>query len=142
MGKAEYKYSMTNDIRKYLDLFEAKEEKVSLDKLPYSTSDLSPILSKDNVEYQVQSGDTSFVVEIDHYTVPAIEVGDNVQISAGQTFPIINTSYDPASASYNGALTANSVFRVEFGNTPQSNLAGVVLTNISPNPTGTINNVS
>ena len=51
MGKAEYKYSMTNDIRKYLDLFEAKEEKVSLDKLPYSTSDLSPILSKDNVEY-------------------------------------------------------------------------------------------
>ena len=51
MGKAKYKYSMTNDIRKYLDLFEAKEEKVSLDKLPYSTSDLSPILSKDNVEY-------------------------------------------------------------------------------------------
>ena len=97
---------------------------------------------KDNVEYQVQSGDTSFVCEIDHYTVPAIEVGDNVQISAGQTFPIVNTSYDPASASYNGALTANSVFRVEFGDTPQSNLAGVVLTNISPNPTGTINNVS
>ena len=42
---------MNQDIRKYINLFEAKEEKVSLDKLPYSTSDLSPILSKDNVEY-------------------------------------------------------------------------------------------
>ena len=97
---------------------------------------------RDNVEYQVQSGDTSFVVELDHYTVPAIEVGDNVQTSAGTTFPIINTSYDPASASYNAALTANSVYRVEFGTTPESNLAGVALTNISPNPTGIINNVS
>jgi len=97
---------------------------------------------RDNVEYQVQSGDTSYVVEIDHYTVPALEVGDNVQTSAGQTFPIINTSYDPASASYNAALTSNSVYRVEFGSTPTSNLTGVMLTNISPNPTGIINNVS
>lgn len=122
-----------NFMRFYVDGVEKSSGQFSLNK---NTT------FRDNVEYQVQSGDTSFVVEIDHYTVPAIEVGDNVQTSAGTTFPIINTSYDPASASYNAALTANSVFRVEFGNTPQSNLAGVALTNISPNPVGTINNVS
>ncbi len=42
---------MNQDIRKYIDLFEAKEEKLTLSKLPYAIGDLSPVLSKANVEY-------------------------------------------------------------------------------------------
>ena len=40
-----------NDIREYINLFEAKEEKLSLLALPYESGDLSPVLSKENVEY-------------------------------------------------------------------------------------------
>ena len=32
-------------------LFEAIQNKLELAKLPYKTGDLSPVLSKDNVEY-------------------------------------------------------------------------------------------
>ena len=42
---------MNQDIRKYINLFEAKEEKLTLSKLPYNLGDLSPVLSKDNVDY-------------------------------------------------------------------------------------------
>ncbi len=51
MGQEKYKYSMNQDIRKYINLFEAKEEKLTLSKLPYNLGDLSPVLSKDNVDY-------------------------------------------------------------------------------------------
>ena len=42
---------MNQDIRKYINLFEAKEENLTLSKLPYNLGDLSPVLSKDNVDY-------------------------------------------------------------------------------------------
>ena len=44
------------------------------------------------------------MVELDHYSVPAIEVGDNVQVGPGTVIPVSNVSYDPASATYNAAL--------------------------------------
>ena len=40
-----------NDLREYMNLFEKKLEVLTLMKLPYGTGDLSPVLSKDNVEY-------------------------------------------------------------------------------------------
>lgn len=40
------------DYINYIDnLYEAKEEKLELAKLPYNSSDLKPVLSKDNVDY-------------------------------------------------------------------------------------------
>ena len=95
-----------------------------------------------NISYSRATGDTTFRAEVDHYTVPVIEVGDNLQSASGNVFPVVNTSYDPASLAYNAALTANSIFRVELGSTPKSNLAGLTFINISPDPIGTINNVS
>ena len=97
---------------------------------------------RDNIEYTVQSSDSSFVVELDHYSVPAIEVGDNVQVGPGTVIPVINVSYDPASAAYNAALTTNSIFRIQFESAPTTNLSSVALVNISPNPVGVLNNVS
>ena len=43
-----------NDLREYMNLFEKKLEVLTLMKLPYGTGDLSPVLSKDNVEYPLQ----------------------------------------------------------------------------------------
>ena len=36
---------------KIRQLFEAMEDKLEVAKLPYKTGELSPVLSKDNVEY-------------------------------------------------------------------------------------------
>ena len=95
-----------------------------------------------NIVYPVQPGDTEFRIDLDHYTVPAIEIGDNVQTSVNSVFPVIATSYDPLSANYNGALSSNSIFRIDLGKRPESNLSGFSFTNISPNPVGTVANVS
>ena len=42
---------MQKDIRNLIQLTEAKEEKLAADPLPYSSGDLEPVLSKDNVDY-------------------------------------------------------------------------------------------
>jgi len=97
---------------------------------------------RDNVAYTTESSDTTYRVEIDHYTVPAIEVGDNVTTGAGNVFAVINTSFDPSIAAYNTQLTTNSIFRIELESAPTNNLASVVLTNVSPNPVGILNNIS
>jgi hypothetical protein len=121
------------DIRLYVDGIEKSTGQFSLNK--NSTY-------RDNVAYAVQSGDTEYKVEIDHYTVPAIEIGDNVSVEAGNTFAVINTSYDPISAAYNAALTANSIYRIQLETVPLSNLTSSTFTNVSPNPVGILNNIS
>ena len=68
------------------------------------------------------------------YTVPVIEIGDNVQASTGNTFAVVNTSFDPLSETYNAALTANSIYRIELDRTPKANLAGLSFINISSDP--------
>ena len=106
------------------------------------TVNLNHNLPRDaNIVYITTPGDVAFRAEVDHYTVPAIELGDNIQTSFNNTFSVANTSYDPASPTYNGALTANS-FRVELATTPTSNLAGFTFINLEKDPVGTIANVS
>ena len=39
------------DIRGYMNLVEGKEEKLTLSPLPFEMGDLSPVLSKDNIDY-------------------------------------------------------------------------------------------
>lgn len=112
----------------------------STGKFTYNKNDSVGI--KANIVYPVQVGDTEFRVEMDHYTVPAIEVGDNVQTSVNNVFPVIATSYDPESANYNVQLTSNTIYRVDLGVQPDANLNGEVFVNISPNPEGSVANIS
>ena len=95
-----------------------------------------------NIVYTKAASDTAFRAEADIYTVPVIEVGDNVQSSSGNTFAVINTSYDTTIAAYNAALTSNSIFRIELDRSPKANLAGLSFINISSDPQGILNNVS
>ena len=71
-----------------------------------------------------------------------IELGDNVELAFNNTYSVINTSYDPASAAYNAALTANSIYRIEVEETPTINAIGLSFTNISQDPTGSLGNIS
>lgn len=95
-----------------------------------------------NIIYATTSGETTFRAEVDHYTVPVIEEGDNVQAAFNNVFSVVGVSYDPTSANYNAALTANSVFRVELAESPLANLAGLTFVNLSPDPVGTLQQVS
>ena len=94
------------------------------------------------IEYDSESLDTAFRAEIDYYTVPIFEMGDNVQSSFSNVFSIATSSYDPLSPKYNAALTENYIYRVHTASKPKSNLGGLQFTNISRNPLGSIGNVS
>ena len=94
-----------------------------------------------NIQYTSVSS-SQYRAEVDYYTVPTIEMGDNLQLTYDTTFSVSNTSYDPSSATYNAALTSNSVYRIYLASTPTVNLNGRNLININPNPEGITNNVN
>jgi len=95
-----------------------------------------------NIVYTTTATDSAFRAEVDYYNVPVFEIGDNVQSSHANVFSVATTSYDPASPKYNAALTANYIYRIHTATTPKANLGGLEFTNISPNPLGSIGNVS
>ena len=95
-----------------------------------------------NIQYTRSSAsESAYRVELDHYTVPAIEVGDTIEVNYGNTFTVINSSYDTSSAKFNTQLTANCIYRVELAERPSFDLAGFDFLNITQNPAGIINNV-
>ena len=102
-----------------------------------------------NVEFLSLASDASTVrLVVDHYTVPTIEVGDNVQFTAGNVFPIIATSYDPAQTTSNqytsnAVMTANNIYTITTGGeSPKANVGGRTFLNISPDVTAAVGNVS
>ena len=44
-------YMTVQDIRSYMNLLEGKEENLTLSPLPFEIGDLSPVLSRDNIDY-------------------------------------------------------------------------------------------
>ena len=95
-----------------------------------------------NVVYNNTPDDSTYSLELCHYTAPAIEMGDNVQISHANTFSVINTSYSADSALYNASATANSVYYIELGSSPSFDISSYRFTNITNNPVGTISNIT
>lgn len=125
----------SNFVRIYVDGIAATPSSVVI-----NTNKSSSIAA--NIVYTATNFDSDYRVEVDHYTVPTIEVGDTLEVSPGNVFIVSNTSYDPASAKYNAALTSNSVYRVELVTSPNFSLNSYRFINTSPNPVGTISNVS
>ena len=95
-----------------------------------------------NISYLAAYDDTTYRVEVDYYSVPAIEVGDRLEVSYANTFFVNSSSFDASSPSYNAALTTSSIYRIELVDTPKINLVGSRFINTSLNPIGTINNVT
>lgn len=93
------------------------------------------------VQLTTAADETQIRVEIDHYTVPAIEIGDNVQFESANVFAVANTSFDPASPTFNAQMTTNSIFQIELESTPVANLTGITMVNLAQDPVGTIGNV-
>jgi hypothetical protein len=124
-----------NFVRLYIDGLEKS-------KGQFSVNTNRDLLIKANISYPITSVDTSYRIEVDHYTVPTIEVGDIIQPYAGNVFTVSTTTYDPASSDYNVAMTANSVFRIATNSKPVANLSGLSFVNVSPNPVGVLNNTS
>ena len=111
-------------------------------------------IEKSTSEFSLDSGNSSVVVSglggteqvcktiAEVYTVPSVEIGDNIQFSTGNVYSVVNTSYYTGSETYNATVTANQIYRVQVKQRLSSNASGVTAVNISPDITfGTINNV-
>jgi hypothetical protein len=132
-----------------LDIKPHKAEfiKLFIDGIAKNSNQFTVNLNKDlsrkaNITYSNDLLDTGFRVETEKYAVPAIEVGDSVELSFNNVFTISDTSYDPASAKYNAATTANSVFRIYTATVPDFDITNFNFINISPNPVGVLANLS
>lgn len=120
-----------------------------VDNVPRLIDGVNPILNLNknldlaaNIQYTTSAQDSSYRVEIDHYSVPAFELGDRVELTSGNTFTVINSSFDVTSDTYDAALTSNNIFRVQLDSSPNFDITNYEFTNITPNPVGALGNVS
>ena len=97
--------------------------------------------SNDSVTLTGLSDEVTSRVEADYYTVPTVELGDNLQFFAGNVYSIVDTTYSEDSPSHNVALTANNIYRVKLGSKLLANTRGTTAINISSDPVGETNNV-
>lgn len=95
-----------------------------------------------NVVYTAKSSESVYRVEVDHYTVPTIEVGDRLDVGYANVFYVANTSFDPTSTAYSSPLTSNSIYRIALTSVPAISLAGSRFINTTINPVGIISNTS
>lgn len=112
------------NLEKGLDNLSNSQVSISLGTLPSSISNLD------------------IRVTANTYTVPLIEMGDNISWNSGNTYGIENTSYDIASPTFNAYLTANNIYRITLSDNVKSNISAAYAVNITPNPNGIINNLN
>ena len=120
-----------NQVKLFLDGIEQVQS-----EFEFTDSTNSSILISD------ASGYSTVRVETDYYTVPAIEVGDNLEFFAGNVYSVIDTTYSDDSNAYSLALTSNHIYRVQLGSKLLANVSGTLATNITADPVGTVANVS
>jgi len=112
-----------------------------VDGIQKSTGQYEVNINKDvnlaaNIVYNKSPSDTTYRVEICYYTVPTIEIGDRLEVNYGNSFSVVNSSYDTASATYNAALTSNSIYRIQLDRAPELDLSGFSFINTTQNPVG------
>ncbi len=95
-----------------------------------------------NVRYTAITSDKRIRIETDYYTVPSIEVGDTVEISYGNTFQVVGTTYDSTSSIYNANRTSARIYAIKLDEVPNFSLAGYTLVNVTENPVGLISAVN
>ena len=104
----------------------------------------SSVFSWDNRANISVSLDNSYVnlkVTTTMYTVPIVELGDNIFITYNNTYSVANVSYIKNTSKYNSVLSANSIFKIYLTDNLNINATSFTATNISPNPYGSLGNV-
>lgn len=104
----------------------------------------SSVFSWDNRANISVSLDNSYVnlkVITTMYTVPIVELGDNIFITYNNTYSVANVSYIKNTSKYNSVLSANSIFKIYLTDNLNINATSFTATNISPNPYGSLGNV-
>lgn len=97
--------------------------------------------SNGNVSFTLSNNYSSLKVKYAKYTVPTIELGDNVSLLFNNTISVINSSYHTNTYFYSSSLTDNNIFKIYSSSNLQVNATAFIGINISPNPVGTIGNV-
>jgi hypothetical protein len=98
--------------------------------------------NKANITVSLSNTASHLRVATKIYTVPTIELGDNIFLIFNNTHSVINSSYHLNTSKYNAALSSNNIFRIYLADNLRVNATGFIATNISPNPYGTIGNVN
>ena len=98
--------------------------------------------NRSNVTLTLAVDDQQVRVTCEHYTVPTIETGDTLSFFAGNVYSVASTSYDPASPTYNAALTANHIYKVTLEDGLRANVAGTTAVNISPDIIGRVSSIN
>lgn len=95
-----------------------------------------------NIVYTAHTEESAYMLEVDHYTVPSIEVGDTLEIGYANSFVVTKTSYTVDTGAYNSTLTNQHIYRVTLDTAPSFALSGYRFINTTENPVGTMNNVT
>lgn len=95
-----------------------------------------------NVEISVQNTNTEYRLEIDYYTVPAIEVGDRLEITHDTVVTVTKTSYEPTSDLYDADITNNNIFFVQTDSVPAFDVSGFSFLNSELDIEGIVLNTS
>jgi hypothetical protein len=94
-----------------------------------------------NISVTLDNSYVNLKITTTMYTVPIIEMGDNIFIAYNNVYSIANVSYISNTPKYNSVLSANSIYRVYLTDNLNINATSFSATNISPNPYGSIGNV-
>lgn len=95
-----------------------------------------------NVQYTALASDYFYRLESNHFSVPGVEIGDSVYTHFDNVYTITDSTFDPESASYNAAMTSNSIFMVYTNKPASSNLSTYKFINITEDPVGIITDIS
>lgn len=94
------------------------------------------------ISVDVQNTNTKYRIEVEHYTVPAIETGDLLEITHDKSVRVAETSFDPASTNYSSSLTNNKIYRIETETSPSIDLSGFTFINTGLNPLGSVTSIN
>lgn len=117
--------------------------KVYLDGLETTNYSISTSTGNTIVSLDLSGSDVELRIDASYYTTPAIEKGDFIAFStSANNYKVINTSYQPSSALYNAAKTANKIYEIQITPTLAANASGLKIINLSRNLNGFAGNIT
>jgi hypothetical protein len=135
-GMSSYEFTLKqeprsrNDLRVYVD-------DIRTENFSWSSSDPTKVTLPSLVD------SSQAVVILDKYSVPSIEANDLVSLSTfNNSYTVVSTSYQPASASYDEPLTLARAYKITLDRPISSDVLSYYIINTSQDLEGTVGNIT
>lgn len=126
------------------DLVRKPEDKIFISVFLDGTKQSQGSFSWDNranISLVISNSYSNLKVLYKIYTVPAIELGDNLFVLYNNTYSVINSTYAAGTAKANSILTNNNFFKIYLKDNINVNCTSFATTNATLDPYGVIGNV-